>query len=235
MDNEPIFYGTETKLRVPKLFPEAWVSVWGEDEYGLRTGFTYKGNKYGMRWIGQHGFWCGTNPVTPALWYAGMGTDMPAQLTKADAEAFIQKMSNERDDLHFELPSAPALRLALLEEVGFVFSSSDYECGENQGLKEYKTDQNKNYNKPESILENATPDEVIHTFQQLYQSVTREETDFLERIKSQQNFVNRAALVALAMRDEATKEQDPNTPIKAFRISRMRGTDGGSAWEYWKS
>ncbi|MBK8815878.1 MAG: formylglycine-generating enzyme family protein [Methylococcaceae bacterium] len=85
----------------PDEFPEHWASDWGEDEYGLWMGFTYKGVKQFFRWIEpgtflmgsptnepervkyeiQHaviisqGFWLADCTVTQALWQAAMGTN----------------------------------------------------------------------------------------------------------------------------------------------------------------
>jgi len=85
----------------PDEFPEPWASDWGEDEYGLWMGFTYKGVKQLFRWIEpgtfmmgspkdeperyedetQHavtisqGFWLADCTVTQALWQAAMGTN----------------------------------------------------------------------------------------------------------------------------------------------------------------
>jgi formylglycine-generating enzyme required for sulfatase activity len=85
----------------PTVFPEPWASDWGEDEYGLWMGFTYKGVKQFFRWIepgtflmgspaneperweneGQHsvtlsqGFWLADCCVTLALWQAAMGNN----------------------------------------------------------------------------------------------------------------------------------------------------------------
>jgi hypothetical protein len=33
----------------PEEFPEAWASDWGEDEYGIFMGFTYKGVRQDFR------------------------------------------------------------------------------------------------------------------------------------------------------------------------------------------
>lgn len=85
----------------PAAFPEAWASDWGEDEYGLWMGFTYKGVRQDFRWIEpgtfamgspkneqersdnetQHevtlrqGFWLADTTVTQALWKVVMGDD----------------------------------------------------------------------------------------------------------------------------------------------------------------
>ena len=85
----------------PYEFPEPWASDWGEDEYGLWMGFTYKGVKQFFRWIEpgtfmmgsptdelersddeiQHsvtitqGYWLADSTVTQALWQAAMGTN----------------------------------------------------------------------------------------------------------------------------------------------------------------
>jgi formylglycine-generating enzyme required for sulfatase activity len=85
----------------PDEFPEAWASDWGEDEYGLWMGFTYKGVKQFFRWLepgtfmmgaplneperweneAQHsvtlsqGFWLADCCVTQALWQAAMGNN----------------------------------------------------------------------------------------------------------------------------------------------------------------
>ena len=82
----------------PKEFPEPWASDWGEDEYGLWMGFTYKGVKQLFRWIEPgsfdmgspveelerndnedqhtvtltHGYWLAESTVTQALWQAVM-------------------------------------------------------------------------------------------------------------------------------------------------------------------
>ncbi|MBK8815879.1 MAG: formylglycine-generating enzyme family protein [Methylococcaceae bacterium] len=84
----------------PNEFPESWASDWGEDEYGLWMGFTYKGVKQFFRWIEpgtfrmgsptdeperwesetlhsvtiSRGFWLADSTVTQALWKAAMGT-----------------------------------------------------------------------------------------------------------------------------------------------------------------
>ena len=83
----------------PAAFPESWASDWGEDEYGLWMGFTYKGVRQDFRWIEpgtfmmgspknepgrsdnetQHkvtlteGFWLAETTVTQALWEVVMG------------------------------------------------------------------------------------------------------------------------------------------------------------------
>ncbi|MBK8815870.1 MAG: formylglycine-generating enzyme family protein [Methylococcaceae bacterium] len=85
----------------PEEFPEPWASDWGEDEYGLWMGFTYKGVKQFFRWIEpgtflmgsptvepersadetQHsvtitqGYWLADSTVTQALWQAAMGSN----------------------------------------------------------------------------------------------------------------------------------------------------------------
>lgn len=91
------------KIR-PEIFPEAWASAWGEDEYGLWMAFTYKGVKQVFRWIepGEflmgspedeperfdnetqhavtltHGYWLAETACTQALWQAMMG-DNPSE------------------------------------------------------------------------------------------------------------------------------------------------------------
>lgn len=88
----------------PAAFPESWASDWGEDEYGLWMGFTYKGVRQDFRWIEpgtflmgspqneperhnnetQHevsltqGFWLAETTVTQALWKVVMG-DNPSR------------------------------------------------------------------------------------------------------------------------------------------------------------
>jgi formylglycine-generating enzyme required for sulfatase activity len=83
----------------PDEFPEPWASDWGEDDYGIFMGFTYKGVRQDFRWIEpgrflmgspldeperddneiQHevtltqGFWLADTTVTQALWEAVMG------------------------------------------------------------------------------------------------------------------------------------------------------------------
>jgi formylglycine-generating enzyme required for sulfatase activity len=83
----------------PTEFPEPWASDWGEDDYGIFMGFTYKGVRQDFRWIEpgtflmgspenepqretdetQHkvtlskGFWLADTTVTQALWEAVMG------------------------------------------------------------------------------------------------------------------------------------------------------------------
>ena len=83
----------------PNEFPESWASDWGEDEFGLFMGFTYKGVRQMFRWCEpgtfqmgspedeaeryddetQHevkltkGFWIAETTVTQALWEAAMG------------------------------------------------------------------------------------------------------------------------------------------------------------------
>ncbi len=83
----------------PDEFPEAWASDWGEDDYGIFMGFTYKGVRQDFRWIELgtflmgspldepereddetphevtlgKGFWLADTTVTQALWEAVMG------------------------------------------------------------------------------------------------------------------------------------------------------------------
>lgn len=83
----------------PDDFPEPWASHWGEDEFGIYMGFTYKQVPYTFRWIEpgtfmmgspedeperdddetQHsvtlsqGFWLGETTVTQAVWKVFMG------------------------------------------------------------------------------------------------------------------------------------------------------------------
>ncbi|QTR51863.1 formylglycine-generating enzyme family protein [Candidatus Thiothrix anitrata] len=85
----------------PAAFPESWASDWGEDEYGLWMGFTYKGVRQDFRWIEPgtfmmgspkneperdddetqcevtltEGFWLAETTVTQALWEVVMGDD----------------------------------------------------------------------------------------------------------------------------------------------------------------
>lgn len=85
----------------PDEFPEPWASDWGEDDYGIFMGFTYKGVRQDFRWIEpgtflmgsptdeperyddetQHevtltqGFWLADTTVTQALWEAVMGNN----------------------------------------------------------------------------------------------------------------------------------------------------------------
>ena len=93
----------------PAAFPESWASDWGEDEYGLWMGFTYKGVRHDFRWIEpgtftmgspkseqgrynnetQHkvtltrGFWLAETTVTQALWEVVMG-DNPSHVKGAN-------------------------------------------------------------------------------------------------------------------------------------------------------
>lgn len=83
----------------PAEFPESWASDWGEDDFGIFMGFTYKDVRQLFRWIEpgiflmgasenelernsdevQHevtltkGFWLADTTVTQALWKAVMG------------------------------------------------------------------------------------------------------------------------------------------------------------------
>ncbi|MDD5395255.1 MAG: formylglycine-generating enzyme family protein [Thiothrix sp.] len=83
----------------PPVFPYAWASDWGEDQYGLWMAFTYYDVRHAFRWIEpgtfmmgspetekgrldweiQHqvtlskGFWMAETPVTQALWQVVMG------------------------------------------------------------------------------------------------------------------------------------------------------------------
>lgn len=85
----------------PDEFPESWASDWGEDEYGIFMGFTYKGIRQDFRWIEpgtflmgspenepereddeiQHevtiskGFWLADTTVTQALWSVVMDSN----------------------------------------------------------------------------------------------------------------------------------------------------------------
>jgi formylglycine-generating enzyme required for sulfatase activity len=98
-----------TDPRQPAIFPEAWASSWGEDEYGLWMGFTYKGVDHRLRWIEpgsflmgspeyeaerdddetrhpvtlSEGFWLGETTVTQALWEAAMGEN-PSEFKGAE-------------------------------------------------------------------------------------------------------------------------------------------------------
>lgn len=93
----------------PAQFPEPWASDWGEDEYGIFMGFTYKGVRQDFRWIepgtflmgspedesgrnkdeNQHkvtltkGFWLAETTVTQGLWEAVMG-DNPSSFKGAN-------------------------------------------------------------------------------------------------------------------------------------------------------
>ncbi len=84
---------------LPDEFPEEWASDWGEDEYGLRMGFTYKRHRQDFRWCEpgtfvmgspeeepgrdndeaqhdvtlSHGFWLADTSVLQGLWQAVMG------------------------------------------------------------------------------------------------------------------------------------------------------------------
>ena len=90
---------TRIHTTFPAEFPEPWASDWGEDDYGIFMGFTYKGVRQLFRWIEpgtflmgspadeperdtdetQHevtltkGFWLADTTVTQALWEAVMG------------------------------------------------------------------------------------------------------------------------------------------------------------------
>ena len=92
----------------PAELPEAWASDWGEDDYGIFMGFTYKGVRQDFRWIEpctflmgspknepqrdedevQHevtltnGFWLADTTVTQALWEAVMGEN-PSRIKQA--------------------------------------------------------------------------------------------------------------------------------------------------------
>lgn len=86
----------------PEAFPEPWASDWGEDDYGIFMGFTYKGVRQDFRWIElgtflmgspkdepdrsgvetQHevtlskGFWLSDTTVTQGLGEAVMGENL---------------------------------------------------------------------------------------------------------------------------------------------------------------
>ncbi len=100
--------GDDKTMRIhknrPQQFPEPWASDWGEDEYGLWMGFSYKGVKQVFRWIEpgtflmgspedeegrndnetQHevtleqGYWLADTTVTQTLWKAVVG-EAPSQ------------------------------------------------------------------------------------------------------------------------------------------------------------
>ena len=84
----------------PPLFPHAWASDWGQDQYGLWQAFTYKNIRYVFRWISPgdfmmgdefednskpskkqshvtltQGFWLGETTVTQSLWQVVMDDD----------------------------------------------------------------------------------------------------------------------------------------------------------------
>ena len=52
----------------PAEFPEPWASDWGEDEYGLWMGFTYKGVRQIFRWIEPWTFMMGSPESEPGHW-----------------------------------------------------------------------------------------------------------------------------------------------------------------------
>lgn len=88
-----------THTVLPPEFPEPWASDWGEDDYGIFMGFTYKGVQQDFRWVEpgtflmgspdneperfenealhevtlSKGFWLADTTVTQALWEAVMG------------------------------------------------------------------------------------------------------------------------------------------------------------------
>ncbi len=90
---------TRIHILFPDEFPEAWASDWGEDDYGIFMGFTYKGVRQDFRWIEpgtflmgspsdeperednetphevtlSKGFWLADTTVTQALWEAVIG------------------------------------------------------------------------------------------------------------------------------------------------------------------
>ena len=102
----------------PAAFPESWASDWGEDEYGLWMGFTYKGVRHDFRWIEPgtftmgspkneperdddetqcevtltEGFWLAETTVTQALWKTVMGDD-PSHFDLAQQTRTPQEVS----------------------------------------------------------------------------------------------------------------------------------------------
>lgn len=89
----------------PPVFPHAWASAWGQDQFGLWQAFTYKNIRHVFRWIppgrfmmgspenneeGRYdwedmhpvtlskGFWLGETTVTQALWKAVMDGATPS-------------------------------------------------------------------------------------------------------------------------------------------------------------
>lgn len=90
--------------RFPPIFPHAWASEWGQDQYGLWQAFTYQDIRYAFRWIppgkfitgspkdekgrrnneAEHqvtiteGFWFGEITVTQKLWVVVMGRESPS-------------------------------------------------------------------------------------------------------------------------------------------------------------
>jgi formylglycine-generating enzyme required for sulfatase activity len=95
---------------IAAVLPEPWAVEWGEDRYGVFTGFAFAGVIQRMRWIPpgrflmgspegeagrfdgegpQHevelsrGVWLGETPCTQALWQAVMGTN-PSEYISAD-------------------------------------------------------------------------------------------------------------------------------------------------------
>jgi len=107
------------KIRKHTVFPEAWASDWGEDEFGLWMAFTYKGVRQAFRWCEpgtflmgsptdeperdneelQHevtltkGFWIADTPVTQALWVAVMGEDYQNPSHFQGEERPVEKVS----------------------------------------------------------------------------------------------------------------------------------------------
>jgi len=133
----------------PDEFPEPWASDWGEDEYGLWMGFTYKGVKQFFRWIEpgtfmmgsptneperfddeiQHnvtisqGFWLADCTVTQALWQAAMGTN-PSEF-KGDDHPVERVSWNDAQAFIDQLNGLkPELKLCLPTEAQW-----EYACG----------------------------------------------------------------------------------------------------------
>jgi len=91
----------------PEIFPFAWASDWGQDEYGLWVAFTYKGVRQAFRWIPAgrfmmgspeseaerddnellheviltQGYWLADTACTQALWQVVMGEN-PSEFKK---------------------------------------------------------------------------------------------------------------------------------------------------------
>ena len=131
----------------PNEFPEPWASDWGEDEYGIWMGFTYKGVKQLFRWIEpgefsmgsptdeperydieiQHtvsltqGYWLAESTVTQALWQAVMN-DNPSNFNGENHPVERVSWNDAQRFIETMNNMKPALKLCLPSEAQWEYA-----------------------------------------------------------------------------------------------------------------
>jgi formylglycine-generating enzyme required for sulfatase activity len=131
----------------PAELPESWASDWGEDEYGIFMGFTYKGVRQDFRWIEpgtfqmgspkneperrenetQHqvtltkGFWLADSTVTQALWGAVMGEN-PSRFKGTERPVENVSWKDAQAFIHKMNGMKPELKLCLPSEAQWEYA-----------------------------------------------------------------------------------------------------------------